>query len=198
MDAILRADRALFLCLNHARNPVFDWLMPALSDLKLFLPVLVPVLAWRLWRGGRRERVMWLGLVAAVVAADLACARLIKPLVGRMRPYVDLDGVWVASGWKWFVTNPTIRAYAGPSLSWPSCHAANIWTAGAYLARWRPRWWPGLLPLALAVSYSRIYLGEHYPLDVLGGALLGAAWGWGLACLLRRRVEGGRTTRRTP
>jgi undecaprenyl-diphosphatase len=59
------------------------------------------------------------------------------------------------------------------SLSMPSSHAANTGAAAFHFLLFYPRLWPGLLLLALVVAYSRVYVGVHYPADVLVGLLVG-------------------------
>jgi undecaprenyl-diphosphatase len=82
-----------------------------------------------------------------------------------------------------FVSLPDVRLLADPpdSYAFPSGHATYAFSAsfGAVLAaRWLlgrvPLWGGGLLALAAAISYSRIYVGVHYPSDLLSGAVLGA------------------------
>ncbi len=94
----------------------------------------------------------------AVVAGTYALNTAIKPLVGRRRP--ELAGLPPLS------TTPT-------RLSFPSAHASTSFAGARCYARLGvPA--PALYALALALSLSRLYLGVHYPSDVLAGALLGA------------------------
>jgi membrane-associated phospholipid phosphatase len=118
-----------------------------------------------------------------VVVADQVSAGLLKPLFDRPRPFKVLEDV-----------HQLVGAHAG---SFPSSHAANTFAAGVFLAlrfrRMRP-----ILVVPVVVSWSRVYVGVHYPLDVAAGAVLGAAIGAGFAALdriarlrigwLRRRI----------
>lgn len=164
MDWLVQADTALFRVLNQTlTHPWLDATMPWFSGNRLFFPALLVTLGLLLWRGGARGRVcvVLLGLALALgnTAVDLLKDTLVRP-----RPFVDLPETRLLLG-------------RGSSFGLPSGHAAN-WFLGLAVAGWfypRSRW--ALRPLALAVSYSRVYCGVHYPGDVLAGALLG--WGIG-------------------
>ena len=109
---------------------------------------------------------------ATVWTADLLAVAL-KSAVDRERPY-EVVGV----------ADPLLRWDV--SSSFPSGHAATS-AAGAFiLAYLLGRFAPGLALLAVAIAFSRVYVGVHYPLDVLAGALLGLAVGALSAALVRR------------
>lgn len=98
---------------------------------------------------------------ACVWAADLL-ALVVKVLTDRPRPFevlVDVD--------------PLLTATVGQSF--PSGHAATSAAGATILTAVAPRAGPALVLLALGVAFSRVYVGVHYPLDVLAGAALGAA-----------------------
>ncbi|MEW6319950.1 MAG: phosphatase PAP2 family protein [Acidobacteriota bacterium] len=103
-------------------------------------------------------------VVLAVAVAYLAVDGLIKPLVSRPRPFVAVDARVID-------TMPL-------TSSFPSGHAASA-VAGAMAAS---RTWPAGTPLfaaaAVLIAYARVYVGVHYPSDVLAGALVGAASAW--------------------
>ena len=179
-------DLRLLMAVNHMRSPFLDVLMKTVSDFDLFLPFLAGFVLYRLIKGDNAERLMWLGGIFVIVTSDALCARVLKPLVGRQRPFVDIDGLYVLKGAKWLITDYETRARLGPSLSWPSCHATNMWAAFAYIFSFMPRWGPIVAVLAAVVSYSRVYLGMHYPSDCLGGLMVGLLWGSLMALLVKR------------
>lgn len=151
-----------------------DWLTPIMvffSDALKTLPGRVgAVLLWGylLWRGGK-ARAFALWLIPVLILTNETCDFL-KVWVGRERPCVALP----------------IEALTGKltSGSFPSAHAANMGAvvalAGA-IGGWRQALYWGWLPLM--VGLSRVYVGVHYPSDVLGGWLLGALYGWGVGWL---------------
>lgn len=99
----------------------------------------------------------------------------VKTLVDRPRPFLVEPE-----------PEPLLLGVLGDSF--PSGHAATSFAGLFALARFLPGRWPILLALALAISYSRVYVGVHYPADVAGGALLGLA----VATALRMLAAGPR------
>ena len=117
----------------------------------------------------------WGTLVLTVVAVALAdwSAAGIKALVDRPRPPLRYP-------------EPKTLVPVQHDASFPSGHAATSFAAATMLSLAFPRFAPALLLLAAAVAFSRVYVGVHYPLDVIGGAALGAL----IAIALRRLVTG--------
>jgi undecaprenyl-diphosphatase len=101
---------------------------------------------------------------------------------------------WTSYGLKavFDVERPSAR-YAAPKplvtpphdASFPSGHAATSFAAATVLALARPRWAPAFYLLALAIGFSRVYVGVHYPLDIVGGAVLGVVLATALRLLVR-------------
>src|SRR3990172_6006025 len=162
MDAILRFDRNLFYLINgRLTNPFLDAFMPFMSE-KSTLFFIVIVGAVLVLVKGKRKDFSWLVLVVvAVLVSDLLAATL-KNVFLRMRPCHALEYVRLLMG-------------CGGSYSFPSGHATNIFSAAVLLSARHARYTPVFLMIAVGVSYSRVYVGVHYPLDVVGGAALGTA-----------------------
>jgi len=175
----------IFHLINRSlQNPVFDLLMPILSTKEyLILPALAGTLLLAL-RGGRREWLLLLVGVAAVALGDQG-ANLIKAVFQRTRPCHVLPDVHLLAG-------------CTRSFSLPSNHASNMFAIAAVgwltLRRWR---W-ALPVLAAAVAYSRVYLGVHYPSDVVAGALWGLVGGWVCTQVATHAVPGWNATRPKP
>jgi undecaprenyl-diphosphatase len=168
-------DRGLFLIVNRTlQNPVFDLLMPALSDKRLGLALGAAVAAWLVARYGRRAWPVIALAVLAVAVSDLG-AGLVKQVAQRIRPCHVIAEAHLLAG-------------CTRSFAMPSNHASNMFAiagvAGTLVSHWR---W-GALGLAAAVGYSRVYLGVHYPTDVLVGAVWGTTVGLGLALAARRML----------
>lgn len=160
MNYIEWLDIKLFYLLNNGtKNHLFDILMPWLTEPKNWLPIIVPTVIGLLIWGGRKGRIAVLVIVVAVGLSDFISGKILKDLIGRLRPCNVLDGV-------------NLLVYCG-KYSFPSSHASNIIAlavAGSYYFR---RAAVPLFILAAVIGYSRIYVGVHYPLDILGGYLLG-------------------------
>ncbi len=189
LDFLYRTDVWLFMVINHARNHLLDTIMVRVSDFGIFAPFIAIFILYRLYKGSNRERVMWLVGIIAIITSDSLCARILKPLIGRMRPYLTMDHVFVYKSGKWLVTSPEFRAMAKKSLSWPSCHATNMWTAASYIWGWNRVYAIPVILLAIIVSYSRVYLGVHYPLDCVGGMLVGLMWGTLLVIIAKKMIN---------
>ncbi|MDD3642680.1 MAG: phosphatase PAP2 family protein [Candidatus Krumholzibacteria bacterium] len=184
--------RAFRLLNGGAANPVLDAVMPAVTDFDRSRWLLILVWAGLVLFGKRKGRYAALMLIPLIAASDQISASLIKPLVGRMRPCEVLGGVHLWHGAEGWITTPAevARSYKS-SWSFPSSHATNITAGMLFLGLvWR-RALPALLAVAVLVSWSRIYIGVHWPLDVLAGMAIGAALGWLAWIVYRRMLPGG-------
>ena len=129
----------------------------------------------------RRWGVLALTFVALALA-DVAAA-VLKALVGRDRPPLRYP-------------EPKTLVPLSPDHSFPSGHAATSFAAATFLSFAFPRWTPAFLVLAAAIAFSRVYVGVHYPLDVIGGAVLGVLVATALRRLVRGRLQLRPATRR--
>jgi undecaprenyl-diphosphatase len=120
-----------------------------------------------LWRRAQ----VFLLVVVADAASDLAASGL-KALIPRDRPTLRYP-------------EPRALVHVPGTHSFPSGHAATSFACAAALTWFAPQLAGPLLVLAAAIAFSRVYVGVHYPLDVAGGAALGAAIGVATALLLR-------------
>jgi membrane-associated phospholipid phosphatase len=185
-------DTGLFLFINRSLvNPFFDWLMPVLSGNAWFIPLATALGLTVLCFGNARARLCTLMLVLAVVLGDSLIVNTVKHVAARPRPFVTLpEARLFGTVGKGYVAPDTrgsgmaMAANSGSRNSMPSSHAANWFamTMIAFLFYRRSVWF--MPPLALAVSFSRVYNGVHYPSDVLAGAILGAGYATALAVAL--------------
>jgi undecaprenyl-diphosphatase len=123
----------------------------------------------------RRPR-LFLLVLAADGVADLVSG-LLKNATGEERPAFRYP-------------EPRALLHVPNTGSFPSGHAATSFACATVLSVFAPRLAPGFLVLAAAIGFSRVYVGVHYPLDVVGGAVVGVA----IAATLLRLV-GARLTR---
>jgi membrane-associated phospholipid phosphatase len=166
MSWLQSLDVSLFRFVNHTlSNPWFDAVMPWLSGNALFVPLVLLAVAVVVWRGRGRGVLFLLLLAVAVGVTDGLVCNTLKHAFGRVRPCAALEGVHLLVG-------------CSGSGSLPSSHAGN-WFAGAMVAfLFHRRSWRVMLPLAMIISFSRVYNGVHYPSDVTVGGILGAGTGF--------------------
>lgn len=173
MNYLMGLDGSLFHLINAVwTNPLLDTLRPALSwagNLGAVWLVLLGTITTFGKKTGRR--IALAGLVA--LAIGFASSEVIKEITMRPRPFAALSDVSLLVG----VPN---------SYAFPSGHTTSAFAARRLLGK-VPAWGWGMLALAAAIAYSRLYVGVHWPTDVAAGVFLGLASGWMGARLALRR-----------
>jgi len=167
---LIDADKWLFLFLNSSFHwaPI-DVVMMWLSEVKHFYLIYALLLAFLFWKGGTQGRCAVFVIIITILLTDQISAHFIKPLVERMRPCHELAGVVNLGG-------------CGEGYSFPSTHATNMFALAVVLASYFSRRKYYYYLFAFLVAYSRIHLGVHYPLDIIGGAVFGMCVAW---CVVR-------------
>ncbi len=161
LDYLAGIDRILFYFINvHLANPITDFIMPLITSDMLLRAIYGAIVVVLLWRGDRRLRWLVLFLAVTLVITDQLSSRVLKTLFERPRPCHELSAI-------------NLLVACGSGFSMPSSHAANVFgqtVLFSYHVK-AARWY--LLLFATLVSLSRIFVGVHYPFDVLAGGLLG-------------------------
>ena len=189
-------DTGLFHFVNRSlSNPLFDRLMPVLSGsgdvMHWFILAVVLGFVAALFCGPR-ARLCALMLALVLLLGDSLVVNTIKHAVARPRPFVTLPyaRVFGVVG-KGYVPPAEMAANTSGLNSLPSAHAANWFAATMVLFFFYRKSWRFMLPMALAISFSRVYNGVHYPSDVLAGYAAAVIWVAGLRAgyeiWLRRR-----------
>lgn len=167
LDMLSRQDEKLFLFLNGLHTPKFDILMTWITARNTWIPlyVLLILLIWRSFEW-KKALIFIVYLLLAVGFADFLSSGLMKPFFERPRPCysAELQGLIHLIG------------NCGGKFGFISSHAANSFAlfGGIYMIFKKKSLVANLLPVwAILVSYSRIYVGVHYPADILIGALVG-------------------------
>ncbi|WKN44432.1 phosphatase PAP2 family protein [Tunicatimonas pelagia] len=168
IEVIQEADQQLFLWLNSLHLPWLDPVMYRITNKYTWFPayalIVVVLLIKYKWEGAK----MIVLLVLIIIACDQLTSGFMKPFFERLRPCHNpglTDQVHVVEG-------------CGGKYGFASSHAANTFgfaTGLWLLLRSWSRWFVWGFAWAGVVSYTRIYVGVHYPLDILIGAILGAA-----------------------
>ncbi len=173
-------DVAAFEFLNGIHSAWMDPIMATISARATWVPIYV-MLAWAIFREKGWGDLVLVGLLLGlvVILADQIASGWIKPMVQRYRP------CQVEAGLDFAVH--VVEGKCGGKYGFVSSHAANFLAMATMLSfRFPHRPWPWIFfALAGITSYSRIYLGVHYPGDVLAGGSIGILMGWLGWCLYR-------------
>jgi undecaprenyl-diphosphatase len=171
-------DTSLFLWLNGHHAAWLDRSMWYISTRWVWIPLYL----WMLYVLFRRfpERTFLLLIVVIAVCIgfnDIVASSLFKPMVARLRPSQDP----ALASLTHLVNSPDGTLYRGGLYGFYSSHAANFSAAiTLFIILAKPQRWIALLLVAsvLLVGYSRVYLGVHYPTDILMGFFMGVLTAW--------------------
>ncbi len=173
LDALLQLDQKLFLYLNGLGSPAWDGFWMAVTNKFTAIPLyfLLLVVSYRFFG---LKKTLWLCLaIALMITVTDQLSNFFKLGVQRLRPCHELS------------LQPAMRlvkGYCGGKFGYYSAHASNSMAVAFFFTVLLGKNYrlagPLLILWALAVAYSRIYIGVHYPLDVVSGALAGLLIGW--------------------
>jgi undecaprenyl-diphosphatase len=170
LNAILKFDRNLFLAINNGwANPVNDILFGGLSILGSDY-AMIPIAGILLYVVDRENfRRNFILLLSALLAGGII-VHLLKELIDRPRPLSDMAEL-IKEG------KVHINVIFEPlyEVSFPSGHSQTVFTAAAILSYTYRKYIWVLFIIASLSAISRIYVGAHYPLDVLAGGIIGGA-----------------------
>jgi len=189
IEQLKTIDNQIFLALNGSESAYWDGVMWTVTNTLTWIPLLL-VLLYVVMKNSDMSRLLLViaAMALTILIADRLSSGLIKPLVMRWRPTHDVT---------FYNTIDTVFGYKGGRYGFVSSHAANTFSIFIFLSLLlRSRLMTFCLFLwAVIASFSRIYLGVHFPGDILCGALLGVLVGmftYFLFSLLNNRIAGGR------
>ena len=185
LERIIHFDFWLFFKINGTwTNPVFDLVMPFLRESIIWIPVYLFLLLF-IWLNFGIRGLYWavaLGCTAAV--CDIVSSHLIKEAIMRLRPCRS-PGIEDRVR---FLVN-----YCPMSSSFVSSHAANHFGVAVFIYRTLrahiSQWLTIFFVWAAAISYAQVYVGVHFPLDVLSGALVGCLLGSIMSRLFNKNIR---------
>ncbi len=185
METILQWDVAGFQAINHGwSSAVLDFFLIPARNKYVWVPLYILALSWLIFNLSLRQWLLTFVFIAlAIFASDTISSELIKKQVKRVRPCSELT-----------LDPPAIqRVHCGGGYSFTSSHATNhfclaafmVMVFGGYMKRWKHLWWLW----AAVVALAQVYVGVHYPLDVIFGGLVGIIIGWSTGVLCRHMIR---------
>jgi len=170
---IERLDQQLLLFLNSMSSPFCDQVMYAISGKLIWAPLYLAIMIYIGVKFKRKFLIILLFIILGITLADQTSVHLFKNVFHRLRPCHEpaLEGLV-----------HLVKGECGGMYGFVSSHATNSFYVALFsLLFVRKRWFTIIIVLwASVVGYSRIYLGVHYPGDVICGSMLGALIGWGI------------------
>jgi membrane-associated phospholipid phosphatase len=173
LEWLINLDYRLFTIINSDwSNSFFDFICPLLRNKYLWLPFYVFLFSFFIINFKRKGWLIIVFMIVTVTCSDQISSHVLKPAVKRIRPCNQE----ILAG------NIRMLVNCSNSYSFPSSHASNHFAAALFLIALfagRRKWLSILLVLwAFSISYSQVYVGLHFPMDVLAGAIIGSLIGW--------------------
>ncbi len=179
-----KLDRSLFMLINGAHAPWLDSVMWFLSEKYVWIPFYLLLLISLMIHYGWKKTLIWIlpAVAITITLSDQISVKMFKEVFERYRPCHNLELKALVH---------LVDEHCGGQFGFVSSHAANSFGLAAVVAtlsQWRSLVITMIL-WAVLVSYSRVYLGVHYPGDIIGGAILGTLIGLPIALFIKSRIK---------
>lgn len=180
IESLNALDRSFFLFLNSFHSPFLDPIMTVLSGQLIWIPFIGFFFYYSYKKNGKKFTLLFgLFLVLAIIASDVTSSYILKNIVKRLRPCRELD------------LKPLIYSFGqkcGGKFGFVSSHAANsvaLILISIRCLQFEKVYVHFFWLIPLMVGISRIYLGVHYPGDIIGGTIIGLFWGYCFSSMFR-------------
>jgi membrane-associated phospholipid phosphatase len=184
LHTLLQFDFKLFHLINQVwTHPYLDVFLSFMRSPYVWVPLYVFLISFFLFNFGKHGGIFKLTLIGVILVANLISSDFIKKSVKRIRPCNEIS----------LQNNRRTLVQCGTGYSFTSSHATNhfciamffVLSSKRYIKKWRYLFlvWAGI------ISYAQVYVGVHYPIDVLGGAIIGSVIGWVGALIYNRHIH---------
>ncbi len=166
MEVFYSIDLAIFYFFNHTISTGFlDKFFSIITNVNNWYIAYIILLGILFFKGGRKGKIAVLGIIILITVTDQTGYKLLKEFFERVRPCNALPDVLSPLG-------------CAGGYSFPSNHALNNFAAAAFFSMLFPNYKVVLYVTASLIAISRVYLGLHYPSDIIAGAAIGMIFGY--------------------
>lgn len=176
MDFLYNIDLSIFYFLNHTiSNSVCDWFFVLITTQANWYIAYGVLIYFLLTKFGWEGRIILLLLILTITISDQISSHILKEAVARLRPCWELSDV-------------RLLVPCGGGKSFPSSHAVNNFAFAAVMSYYFRRYRVVFYIIASLVALSRVYVGVHYPSDVIGGAVIGYLTAFSIIFLYKKYI----------
>jgi membrane-associated phospholipid phosphatase len=183
LQHLLHFDYWLFGKINQQwTNPFLDNFLPYVREAEIWVPFYLFLLVYSTLNFGKKGWWWSAALIMTAIASDLVSSSFIKNTIIRLRPCHEP------------LMADTIRLlvpYCPGSSSFTSSHACNHFALSVFIfitLKNASRWWWLIFVWAFVICYAQVYVGVHYPLDILGGTIVGCCIGYMMSIFFRKQI----------
>ena len=184
LETLNKWDTSVFLAINGWHSSIFDTVMWLMSNTLVWIPLYIIFLYFLVRQYDRRAWIILFFTAVMIVISDQASVHLFKDVFQRLRPCHNPNLQDVVH---------LVKGHCGGQYGFVSSHAFNTFSLAVYLSMMLGKKVKYFTPLvilwAVIIGYSRVYLGVHYPGDVIAGAACGILLGWLMGKLVLYLLE---------